>query len=118
MALHRFWTILIDKTATSFRAREKEELVPTWRQLQRTQPSAVIVWCERGKVWASPEEATADLLRSRAMRRPRDHRTTWRPGGEHRDPKARPKPPRDVRRAIFKSRQRRGPGRPPEDTES
>ena len=118
MALHRFWTILIDKTPTSFRAREKEELLPTWRQLQRTQPSAVLVWCERGKVYASPEEATADFLKSRATKRPRDHRATWRPGGDHKDPKARPKPPRDVRRARFKSRLIRGPARPPEDTES
>lgn len=118
MALHRFWTILIDKAPTSFRAREKEELVPTWRQLHRTQPSAVLVWCERGRIWDSPEAARAEFDRASTLRPSRDRRPTWRPGGEHRDPKARPKPPRDVRRARFKANQRRGPGRTRGDSES
>ena len=53
-----FWVILIGKTATSFRGKEREDLLPTLRQLQRTQTDVTLRWFERGKVWESPAAAT------------------------------------------------------------
>lgn len=101
---HSFWVILIGKTATSFRAKAREDLVPTLRQLQRTQSDVTLRWFERGKVWESPEAAigAAKLAETTA----REKRTKeWRPGGEHRDPKARFELTRDQKRAKFKREQ-------------
>jgi len=106
-APHSFWVILIGKTPTSFRGKEREDLVPTLRQLQRTQSEVTLRWFERGKVWESPEaaEGAAKLAATEA----RERRTKeWRPGGEHRDPKARFEMTRDQKRAKFK-RERSGP---------
>ena len=33
---YAYWTILIDGAATAFRAKDREELVPTLTQLRRT----------------------------------------------------------------------------------
>ena len=41
---YAYWTILIDNTPTSFRAREKEELLPTFQQLRRTNNDVVMQW--------------------------------------------------------------------------
>lgn len=105
MAMSRtcFWTILLGTEPTAFRASHKDTLVPTLKQLQRRHPEAVIKWFDRGQLFASPEEA--DLARAAAApeRRPRD----WRPGGDHRDPRARFEVPRDEKRRRFKMRQRR-----------
>jgi hypothetical protein len=98
---HSFWVILIGKTPTSFRGKVREDLVPTLRQLQRTQSDVTLRWFERGKVWESPEAAigAAKLAATAA----RERRTKeWRPGGEHRDPKARFELTRDQKRAKFK----------------
>src|SRR6187402_1798503 len=114
---HSFWVILIGNTPTSFRGKEREDLVPTLRQLQRTQSDVTLRWFERGKVWESPEAAigAAKLAATTA----REKRTKeWRPGGEHRDPKARFELTRDQKRAKFKRNQgERSPGdeRPPRD---
>ena len=35
---YAYWTILIDNRPTAFRAREKEEMLPTFHQLRRTAP--------------------------------------------------------------------------------
>lgn len=110
---HSFWVILIGKTPTSFRAKEREDLVPTLRQLQRTQTDVTLRWFEGGKVWESPEAAlgAAKLAATEA----REKRTReWRPGGEHRDPKARFELTRDQKRAKFK-RDRSGPDLPGND---
>lgn len=107
---HSFWVILIGKTPTSFRGKAREDLVPTLRQLQRTQTDVTLRWFERGKIWESPEAAigAAKLAETTAReKRPRE----WRPGGEHRDPKARFELTRDQKRAKFK-RDRPGPDRP------
>jgi 23S rRNA pseudouridine2605 synthase len=98
------WVIVAGAQPTAFRARTVEELLPTLKQLQRTQPNVELRWFERGRFWTSPEEArTAFVAKSRsASGRGRD----WRPGGDHRDPRARYDVPRDVRRARFKERQR------------
>ncbi|MSO49094.1 MAG: hypothetical protein EXQ49_04210 [Acidobacteria bacterium] len=106
---HSFWVILIGKTPTSFRGKEREDLVPTLRQLQRTQTDVTLRWFERGKVWESPEAAigASKLAETEA----REKRTKeWRPGGEHRDPRARFEMTRDQKRAKFKREQTGGDG--------
>ena len=113
----RFWVILAGATATAFRAQRREILLPTLRQLQRTQPDVSLKWFERNRVWSSPQEARDALIaRRQQARRP----AAWRPGGEHRDPRQRFELTRTQKRARFKARQRRDgsggpaqPGRPP-----
>ena len=102
-----FWVILIDTTPTSFRAKMREDLLPTLRQLQRTQSGVTLRWFEGGKVWESPEGAigAAKLAATEAReKRPKE----WRPGGEHRDPKARFQLTRDQKRAKFKRDRAKG----------
>jgi len=82
-----FWTILLDDQPTAFRARDREELLPTLRQLRSTNPGAILKWFAHGRLWESPEEA----LQARARRpAPEERRSAdWRPGGKHEDPRAR-----------------------------
>ena len=83
---YAFWTILIDHKPTAFRAREQSELLPTLAQLRRTHSDVVIKWFARGRLWESPEEE----LESRRTPAPLERRTReWRPGGAHKDPRAR-----------------------------
>jgi hypothetical protein len=90
---YAYWTILIDDKPTAFRAREKDELVPTLHQLRRTNPNAQMKWFARGKLWDTREQEQAarqwrkasDAERPRAEKKGRD----WRPGGEHKDPRDR-----------------------------
>jgi hypothetical protein len=77
-----YWTILAGGLPTSFRAAEREDLLPTLRRLQERHPDAEMKWFQRGKLWESPEAARAATEKSIAHRG-RD----WRPGGEHRDPR-------------------------------
>jgi len=84
---YAYWTILIDDQPTAFRAREKADLLPTFHQLQRTNPNIVFKWFARGRLWASPEEAREAQRRPRPRLEPRGRE--WRPGGEHKDPRAR-----------------------------
>lgn len=113
MPMLRYWTILIGAEPTAFRAREAADLLPTLRQLQRTQPSAVMKWFEGGRLWESPDAARADRDARSALRGSRDRR--WRPGGAHRDPRERFKVPREVkkRRILEKLRDEGRIGRPP-----
>ncbi len=95
---HAYWTILIGEAPTAFRSRDRDDLVPTLEQLRVRQPDAVLKWFERGRLWASPDEAR-ETSRPPKERRGRE----WRPGGAHRDPrdrfKGRPeKKPGDARR--------------------
>jgi hypothetical protein len=73
------------------------------------------MWFERGRLWTSPEEAL-NVLVERRRSPPKSRGRDWRPGGEHKDPKARPQVPRDTKRALFKkrliSRKTRGDGPP------
>jgi len=112
MPMLRYWTILIGEEPTAFRARLAEDLLPTLRQLQHTQPAAVMKWCESGRLWDSPEAATADREARSALRRSRDRQ--WRPGGAHRDPRERFKVPREVkkRRIVDKLRDEGRLGQP------
>src|SRR5690606_16261634 len=100
---------------TAFRARRAEDLLPTLRQLQRTQPDAVLKWFERGQIWDSPEQA-ADDLKARRRQRPPVRGRDWPPGGAHRAPRAKYKLTRDEKRARFKRRRNfRRPDEPQPD---
>jgi hypothetical protein len=84
---YAYWTILIDDKPTAFRAREREELQPTFVQLQRKNTNVTMRWFARGKLWESPEAERA------AERRPaftgEKRGADWRPGGAHKDPRDR-----------------------------
>ena len=83
---YAYWTILVDNRPTAFRAREPEELLPTLNQLRRKNADVVMKWFARGRIWDSPEAEKAAKLQPRAVEK-RGHE--WRPGGEHKDPRAR-----------------------------
>ena len=84
---YAYWTILIDQKPTAFRAREREELLPTFHQLRRKNTDVVMKWFARGRLWESPEAAQ---VAHRAPKPPLEKRgRDWRPGGEHRDPRDR-----------------------------
>ena len=104
---HAFWVILSGAVPTAFRSPRREDLLPTLHQLQRTQSDVTLQWFDRGKLWESPEAARAALLAKRGQFA--DRKGDWRPGGSHRDPRARYELSRDEKRARFKKRL----GRPP-----
>ena len=82
-----YWTILVDNKPTAFRAREREELLPTLNQLRRKNADVVMKWFARGRLWESPE---AERAASRAPRPIEEKRgQDWRPGGQHEDPRDR-----------------------------
>lgn len=85
-----YWTILIDKAPTAFRAKDQADLLPTLQQLRRTNPDVVLKWFAHGRLWDSPEQARESRKPepTRQEKRGRD----WRPGGQHRDPRVRTKP--------------------------
>jgi hypothetical protein len=84
---YAYWTILIDQKPTAFRAREREELLPTFNQLRRTSRDVVMKWFARDRLWESPEaeRAAQETPKPRQEKRGAD----WRPGGLHRDPRDR-----------------------------
>jgi hypothetical protein len=84
---YAYWTILIDNRPTAFRAREKEEMLPTFHQLRRTNKDVVMKWFARGRLWESPEAAEAAGRETVASREKRGR--DWRPGGAHQDPRDR-----------------------------
>src|SRR4029079_14088277 len=89
---HTYWTILVGSSPTAFRAAEREDLVPTFERLRGKHPEVVLKWFARGKLWDSQEaQHDADRAERSATREgpPRDG--AWRPGGTHRDPRARVK---------------------------
>jgi 23S rRNA pseudouridine2605 synthase len=98
-----YWTIIVEGKPTAFRAQDRDDLIPTFKQLQSKHPDAVMMWFARGRLWPSPEAARAAEQRGGAERRNKD----WRPGGEHRDPRARFDVPRDEKRRRFAERMRR-----------
>lgn len=95
-----YWTILIDNAPTAFRAREAEELLPTVAQLRRTNANVILKWFARGRLWDSQQQERDDFQR-RKWRPARPHggaggevqperrSKEWRPGGDHKDPRAR-----------------------------
>ena len=84
---YAYWTILIDNQPTAFRAREREELLPTYNQLATKNSVIAMMWFARGKLWDSPEGERAAQERPRVPFEKRNRE--WRPGGEHKDPRAR-----------------------------
>jgi hypothetical protein len=83
---YAFWTILIDNAPTAFRAADRDDLLPTLHQLRRKNADVVLKWFARGRLWDSPEAAQeAAQAKVARERRGRD----WRPGGTHKDPRAR-----------------------------
>jgi hypothetical protein len=72
---YAYWTILIDKKPTAFRAQKQEELLPTFKQLSRANPDIAMKWFARGRLWESPEQAANDRTR---RQRPRARKTPWR----------------------------------------
>jgi hypothetical protein len=84
---YAFWTILIDNAPTAFRAARHEDLLPSFVQLKRTNPNIAIKWFARGRLWASPEEERAARFKPKPKPEPRSRE--WRPGGQHKDPRAR-----------------------------
>lgn len=84
---YAYWTILIDNKPTAFRARERDELLPTLHQLRRKNADVMMKWFARGRLWESPE---AERAAERAPKPPSEKRgRDWRPGGQHRDPRDR-----------------------------
>jgi hypothetical protein len=99
---YAYWTILIDQKPTAFRARDREELLPTFNQLRRKNTDIVMKWFARGRVWDSPD---AERAAQRAPKLQERRGREWRPGGLHRDPRDRP---RQKRRGKHKKPGRTG----------
>lgn len=102
-----YWTILVGGLPTAFRAAERAEIEPTFKQLQHKHPDAQLKWFARGKLWASPEEARDVWSRTkdqppRTKDQFRDR--TWRPGGSHRDPR---QPYKDAKKRENQKRRER-----------
>ena len=98
----KYWVIVSGDVPTSFRSSDKAMLETTLHQLQRTQPDAEIKWFDGTRFFGSRDEALAAGLGKDEVRRER--KQDWRPGGDHKDPRAKYDIPRDVRRARFKER--------------
>lgn len=96
------WVIVAGAQPTAFRARRAEDLLPTLRQLQRTQPNVTLKWFDRGRFWDSPQAADEAFTARRRASAARDR--DWRPGGSHVDPRAKYQLSRDEKRARFKRR--------------
>ncbi len=84
---YAYWTILIDGKATAFRARERDELLPTFNQLARKNGDIAMRYFARGRLWDNPEQAQWAATHPPEPRLKRDR--DWRPGGQHKDPRAR-----------------------------
>lgn len=54
---YAYWTILVDDKPTAFRAGSQEDLLPTFKRLQATNPTAKMMWFQNGKLWTSRLEA-------------------------------------------------------------
>lgn len=91
-----FWTILIGDQPTAFRAATADELRATLNRLREKHADAQLRWFQRGRLWESREQAQQMLregytvgpageLIPPEVREPRTK--SWRPGGEHRDPR-------------------------------
>src|SRR4030095_9552491 len=81
---YAYWTILIDSKPTAFRAREREELLPTLTQLRRTNSDVVMKWFARGRLWDSPEVEREAQQRPPAARAKRGG--GWRRRVVHKNP--------------------------------
>jgi hypothetical protein len=99
-----YWTIILDGQPTAFRAAERDQLLPTLKQLQSKNPAAVLKWFAHGRLWESPEEVWQVRLKARAAAREASEERrnrSWRPGGEHKDPREK------FKKETFQARRRR-----------
>jgi 23S rRNA pseudouridine2605 synthase len=69
-----YWTIILDGTPTSFRTKEREEILPLFNQLKAKNPMALLKWFSGGTLWDSPEQAREAREREK-VRAFRDERT-------------------------------------------
>jgi hypothetical protein len=113
-----YWTIIVDDQPTAFRAKDHDELLPTFRQLKEKHPSAVMMWFQSGQLWRSQLEAhdafTAarredDRKKRLAEHPPRDRK--WRPGGKHQDPRQKYIDAKKAKWTRFKQKIREGVAR-------
>jgi len=84
-----YWTIILDGAPTSFRTKEREEILPLFNQLKVKNPGALLKWFSGGKLWDSPEQAreARELEKVRQFReeRAREKRERpWSPGSSPR----------------------------------
>jgi len=86
---YAYWTILIDGKATAFRARERDELLPTFNQLARKNDDIVMRYFARGRLWDTPEQAQWASRNMQGANAGVKRGREWRPGGEHKDPRLR-----------------------------
>lgn len=94
-----YWTILIDDKPTAFRAGDQSDLLPTLYQLRRKNSNVILKWFARGRLWDSREQEQAEREWGNRSKPRQPRARDWRPGGEHRDPRA-----RFDKRARFKLR--------------
>ena len=69
-----YWTIILDGTPTSFRTKEREDILPLFNQLKAKNPAALLKWFSGGRLWDSPEQAK-DVRNVEKVRRFRDERS-------------------------------------------
>src|SRR6478735_8326991 len=118
-----YWTIIFGGQPTSFRSATRDELMPTFKQIQAKHPDAQLRYFARGKLWFSEEEAQAALVRERFERRdrprpsgPRPRPGDRKPPGEGRPPQSDGSKPRDEGRPPQGGGWKpRGEGRPPQN---
>ena len=104
-----YWTIIFGGQPTAFRAGTRDELLPTFKQIQSKHPDAELRYFARGKLWYSDEEARAALIRERFEKRERPRPTGPRPRpGEWKPPDQRPQ----HRREDWKPRSDNRPPKP------
>jgi hypothetical protein len=107
-----YWTIIVENQPTAFRAADLDELRPIFNRLKQKHPSAVLMWFQNGRLWASRLDAREAQTRRRTGERqsrpgdaPRDRK--WRPGGAHRDPRQKFKDAKKAKWTRFKQRIRK-----------
>jgi hypothetical protein len=107
-----YWTIILDGAPTSFRTKDREEILPLFNQLKAKNPGALLKWFSGGTLWDSPEQAreARELEKVRRFReeRSRQIRTERRPGSSPRPGSAQADPESQDPLAEF----RRQHGRP------
>src|SRR3974390_2423048 len=116
-----YWTIIFDGQATAFRSATRDELLPTFKQIQSKHPDAQLRYFARGKLWYSDEEAQAALIRERFARQEREgrrrpegeRRAPWKPRDESRPPHGDNWKPRGDRPPKPDGWKPRGENRPP-----
>jgi hypothetical protein len=63
-----YWTIVMEGRPTAFRAGERDDLVPTLKQLQNRHPDTHLMWFQNGRYWRSPLDAIRPRVQQRARR--------------------------------------------------